>query len=35
MLHTCVQRFDVIGNLKKIWKILETEQDLSNPLVNN
>ena len=28
MLHTCVQRFDVMGNLKKICKILELNSTL-------
>ena len=26
MLHACVQRFDVTGNLKKFCKILGTKQ---------
>jgi hypothetical protein len=26
MLHVCVQKFDVTGNLKKIYKILKTKQ---------
>ena len=29
MLHTCVQRFDVTGNLEKFCKILGTKQALS------
>jgi hypothetical protein len=28
MLHTCVQRFDVTGNLKNFAKFLGTEQGL-------
>ena len=31
MLHTCVQRFDVMGNLEKIYKILGTKQALTVP----
>ena len=31
MLHACVQRFDVTGNLKKFCKILKTKQALSRP----
>ena len=26
MLHACVQRFDVTGNLEKFYKILGTKQ---------
>jgi hypothetical protein len=29
MFHTCVQRFDVMGNLEKFYKILETKQHLA------
>ena len=29
MLHACVQRFDVTGNLEKFCKILGTKQALS------
>ena len=29
MLHACVQRFDVTGNLEKFCKILGTQQALS------
>jgi hypothetical protein len=28
MLHACVQRFDVTGNLEKFYKILGTKQAL-------
>ena len=28
MLHACVQRFDVTGNLEKFYKILATKQAL-------
>ena len=28
MLHACVQRFDMTGNLEKFCKILETKQAL-------
>ena len=30
MLHACVQRFDVMGNLKKFCKILGTKQALGS-----
>ena len=29
MLHACVQRFDVTGNLEKFYKILGTKHHLS------
>ena len=29
MLHACVQRFDVTGNLEKFCKILGTKQALN------
>ena len=30
MLHACVQRFDVTGNLEKFYKILRTKQALNS-----
>ena len=31
MLHACVQRFDVMGNLEKFCKILGTKHHLTLP----
>ena len=32
MLHVCVQRFDVTGNLEKFYKTLGTKQALNTQL---
>ena len=35
MLHACVQRFDVTGNLEKFCKILETKQALNSHFLSH